>query len=84
MRRHGLHLAGMGKKPSLRDRIQSWTANLRFPWLVALTGVVFLANVMIPDAIPFVDEILLGLGFALLSRLRKRPAKQGASQTQEI
>jgi len=47
-------------------------ARLRFPTLFLLTGAVFLVNVVIPDAIPFVDELLLGLATALLGNLRAR------------
>jgi Family of unknown function (DUF6116) len=47
-------------------------ARLRFPTLFLLTGAVFLVNVVIPDAIPFVDELLLGLATALLGSLRAR------------
>lgn len=51
-------------------------SRLRYPKLLALTVVVFVADLVIPDLIPFVDEILLGLGTLLLSRLRtrKKPA----------
>lgn len=45
---------------------------LRYPKLLALTAVVFVADLVVPDLIPFVDEILLGLGTLLLSRLRTR------------
>jgi hypothetical protein len=45
---------------------------LRYPKLLALTAFVFVADLLIPDLIPFVDEILLGLGTLLLSRLRAR------------
>lgn len=45
---------------------------LRYPKLLAVTAVVFVADLLIPDLIPFVDEILLGLVTLLLSRLRIR------------
>ena len=45
---------------------------LRYPKLLALTAAVFVVDLVIPDLIPFVDEILLGLGTLLLSRLRTR------------
>ncbi len=53
-----------------------WASNLRFPRLALLTGALFVADLLIPDVIPFVDEILLGLGTLLLTQLRrrKRPA----------
>jgi hypothetical protein len=46
-------------------------ARLRFPVLFAVVAVLFLVNLVVPDAIPFVDEILLGLGAALLGSWRK-------------
>ena len=39
---------------------------------VAIAAVLFILNVLISDAIPFVDEILLGLGAALLGSWKKR------------
>lgn len=46
--------------------------HLRYPKLLALTAAVFVVDLFIPDFIPFVDEILLGLMTLLLSRLRTR------------
>jgi hypothetical protein len=45
---------------------------LRFPYLVAVTGSLFVLDLLIPDVIPFADEILLGLVTLVLSRM-KRP-----------
>lgn len=45
---------------------------LRFPQLFVLTAVVFLVDLAIPDVIPFVDEILLGLGSLILGSLKER------------
>jgi hypothetical protein len=52
-------------------KILSYSESLRFPWLVLVTGVLFIADLLIPDVIPFVDELLLGLLLALLGRMRK-------------
>ena len=40
----------------------AYLVKLRFPVLFAITAVLFILDSFIPDAIPFVDEILLGLG----------------------
>ncbi len=56
-----------------RTRLHTWAQQLRFPRLLLLTAVVFGMNVAIPDVIPFVDEILLGLATLILSRLRTAP-----------
>lgn len=58
---------------SIKAHINRYTENLRFPVLAGLTAVVFLLDVFIPDFIPFVDEILLGLLLALLTRLKRKP-----------
>jgi hypothetical protein len=44
----------------------AYLTRLRFPALFAMSAVLFILDFVIPDAIPFVDEILLGLGAALL------------------
>ena len=46
--------------------------NLRFPPLFVLFALLTLADIVIPDMIPLVDEILLGLGALLLSSWKKR------------
>jgi hypothetical protein len=48
-----------------------WAGSLRFPRLALLTAALFIADLLIPDVIPFVDEILLGLGTLLLTQLRR-------------
>jgi hypothetical protein len=48
----------------------------RYPQLFLLTAALFVLDLLIPDAIPFADELLLGLGTLLLAGLRRR--KQGA------
>lgn len=48
-------------------------SRLRYPALFGLVAGLFVIDFIIPDMIPFVDEILLGLGTLLLSRLRERP-----------
>jgi hypothetical protein len=50
----------------------AYLARLRFPVLFAIAAVLFILDFVIPDAIPFVDEILLGLGAALLGSWKKR------------
>ena len=50
----------------------AYLARLRFPALFAITTILFILDFFIPDVIPFVDEILLGLGAALLGSWKKR------------
>lgn len=46
---------------------------LRFPYLLALTATLFVIDLIFPDVIPWVDEILLGLATLLLARIRRKP-----------
>ena len=54
--------------------VSRYAAKLRFPYLFLLTAGLFVLDLVIPDAIPFADELLLGLGTLLLSSLRRRKA----------
>jgi hypothetical protein len=49
-----------------------WLGGLRFPQLFLLFAGLFAIDFVIPDLIPFVDEILLGLATLLLASLRNR------------
>jgi hypothetical protein len=40
--------------------------------MFAITGALFILDFFIPDVLPFVDEILLGLGAVLLGSWKKR------------
>lgn len=55
----------------LTSRMLVWAEGLRFPKLFMITAVLFVADLLIPDFIPFIDEILLGLGTLLLGNLRR-------------
>jgi len=52
-------------------KILSYAESLRFPVLVFFTAALFVTDLLIPDVIPFVDELLLGLLMVGLSRIRK-------------
>ena len=63
----------LGKmKRMIQDRLMQYLSGLRFPKLLALTALVFVLDLIIPDVIPFADEILLGLLTLLLGTLKKR------------
>ena len=53
--------------------VLKWGARLRFPWLFLLTAALFVIDLLVPDAIPLVDEILIGLVTLLLANLKKKP-----------
>jgi hypothetical protein len=56
---------------------------LRFPWLFVLTALLFAFDLVVPDAIPFADEVLLGLAAALLGSWKKRRNEVGAGDSDE-
>ncbi|HLF57077.1 MAG TPA: DUF6116 family protein [Thermoanaerobaculia bacterium] len=51
--------------------VQRAATRLRFPQLFAVMLAIFLFDVVFPDLVPFVDEILLGLGTALFGMWRE-------------
>jgi len=62
-----------GLIPSL---IAQLATRLRFPQLFAFTATLFVLDLLIPDLIPFMDEVLLGLIALLLGMWRKKPPPQ--------
>ena len=59
-------------KLSLFGFLESFAGRLRFPQLFAITLILFLVDLFVPDMIPFLDEILLGLATLLLGSWKKR------------
>jgi hypothetical protein len=54
--------------------VLSFLARLRFRTLFLFTATLFVADLLIPDTIPFADELLLGLLTVLLAQLKKPEA----------
>lgn len=52
--------------------IERWASGLRFPRLLFLTAALFVTDMLVPDVIPLVDEILLALLALLLASIRRR------------
>ena len=65
---------------TLSTRLTGYLQSLRFPWLLLVTLLLFLVNVFVPDAFPFVDEILLALIAVILARLKRKPAQPESSE----
>ena len=61
--------------------ILRWASSLRFPVVFGLMAVLFILNLFIPDVIPFVDEILMGLLAVLLGSLRKKPVVEKSADS---
>ncbi len=56
----------------LATPLLAWARRLRFPKLLALTSALFVATLLVPDPLPFADELLLGLGTLLLASWKDR------------
>lgn len=50
----------------------AWARRLRYPTLFKLTAGLFALTLLIPDPIPFVDELLFGMGTLLLANWKTR------------
>jgi hypothetical protein len=57
---------------SIRNRLMEYASRLRFPKLVLLTAILFGIDLLVPDVIPFADEILLGLITMILSSFKNQ------------
>lgn len=51
-----------------------WLGRLSHPKLFMVAAALFVANLFIPDPLPFVDELLLGIGALMISRRKRKPA----------
>ena len=54
--------------------IIGYASRLRFPTLFLVIAGLFVFDLVIPDFIPFLDEIMLGLGTVLLASWKNRKA----------
>ena len=52
--------------------VARFASKLRYPQLFLVTAGLFVLDILIPDVIPFADELLLGLGTLLLAGLKAR------------
>lgn len=60
--------------------VMRWLGRLSYPRLFLVAAALFVANTFIWDPIPFVDEILLGLGTLLLANWKNRKAPATADK----
>ena len=57
-----------------------WLGKLSYPRLFALTAALFAIDVVVPDFVPFADELLLGLGTLLLANWKKRKEPESSGK----
>ena len=69
---------------TLPGAIERLAATLRFPQLFLLTGGLFILDLVIPDLIPFVDEILLGLLTLLLGMWQKQSPTEPPREIKDV
>ena len=69
-------------RAALGALIARFAGRLRYPTLFFMMAGVFLLDVLIPDMLPFADEILLGLGTVLLGALRDK-SEEGSEEPVE-
>ena len=60
--------------------VQRTVSRLKFPQAFALFVGLFVFDLIVPDFIPFLDEILLGLGAALFGMWRKKVPVSGSAE----
>ena len=67
-----VRLATLSTPVAMPLSIPEFLSQLRFPYLFVLTAGVFFLDLLVPDLVPFADEVLLGLGTLLLSKLKRK------------
>lgn len=53
-----------------------WAQTLKFRQLFFLTLMLLVVDFIIPDPLPFLDEIVLGLATMLLGSIKKKPQNE--------
>ncbi|MCC8475928.1 hypothetical protein LN458_18275 [Xanthomonas arboricola] len=56
------------------SRALEWASTLCYPTLFKLAAALFLVDLVLPDPIPFLDELLFGLTTLLLANWKTRKA----------
>ena len=63
-------------RTGLSGLINRFIGKLRYPQLFLVAGGFFVLDLLIPDLVPFADEILLALTTSLLGGIKKRTASE--------
>lgn len=61
--------------------VTRFASRLRFPTLFAVTATLFVIDLLVPDFIPFADEVLLALATLLLGTWRKQRTGESPAAT---
>jgi hypothetical protein len=71
----------MSRSP-VQDLVGSLVGRLRYPWVFVLLGALFVVDLVVPDPIPFIDEVMLALLTLLAGSWRTR--RKAAPPTVEV
>jgi hypothetical protein len=63
---------------------QRFFGRLRFPQLFTLAAILFVVDLLIPDLIPFADEILLGMLTTLFASMKSRAPEPGGAGVEPV
>jgi hypothetical protein len=59
----------------VQEIVGSLVARMKYPWVFMLLAAIFVVDTIVPDPIPFVDEIMLALLTFLVGTWRTRGRK---------
>ena len=71
-------------KAAGRTLLTRFASRLKFPQLFTVALILFVLDLIIPDLIPFADEILLGLATLLLGSMKEDAVPPGKPPVKDI
>lgn len=72
-----------GLRYGLIGWLTRYLEGVRYPYLLGICAAVFVLDLIVPDALPFADELLLGVTTLLLARLRRERTPEGDTQRRD-
>ncbi|MGR8920934.1 MAG: DUF6116 family protein [Gammaproteobacteria bacterium] len=73
----------MNDKDLVKRSVEKHTAGLRFPRLFFIVCTLLVVDLLLPDFVPFIDEIILGLVAVVLGTLKER-ARERRGEPKDI
>ena len=74
----------MAKIPNpIVGALVGWASRLRFPVLFVIVALLFLVDLVIPDLLPFADELLLAMLMVLFGTWRDKRRNADADESGE-
>lgn len=66
-----------------RTVVTRWISKLRFPQLFTFAAALFFVDFLVPDMIPFLDEILLAAATVMLANLKDKSVVEAKEESVE-